>query len=100
VRTKTCTICKERKEVTEFYKRFRDKIGYRSSCKSCCSIKRKERYKNNRERELEQAKIWTNNNKEKVKIYKKKQNKEYYQKNRETILEHKKRKTRKQRQNS
>ncbi len=35
---KTCTVCKETKNVTEFHKKHTSKDGLKSSCKTCCKI--------------------------------------------------------------
>jgi hypothetical protein len=48
--TKVCSICKEEKSLTEFYPRS-DRKGYRSYCKVCWSVRRRDRYRINKEKE-------------------------------------------------
>lgn len=48
--TKVCSICKEEKPLTEFYPRG-DRKGYRSYCKVCWSVRRRDRYKANKRKE-------------------------------------------------
>lgn len=44
--TKTCTVCKEEKLITEFHIRKASNDGYAPSCKKCSSNYRKSYYKN------------------------------------------------------
>lgn len=72
--TKICTKCKIDKTLDEFYDKkdkYKDKIytGKRTICIICISKKRKERYKNNREKELKKNLEWAIANKEKHSIY-------------------------------
>jgi hypothetical protein len=68
---KTCTRCKEEKELSDFYKNKNTKDGLTQSCKDC---------------QLEQKKVYHQKNKEKFN----KKSKEYYLKNREIELEKRK----------
>lgn len=65
--TKTCTVCKEEKAVTEFYGRKDRKCGLRSSCKKCDKI----RYQENKEHMVAVRKIWRDANPEKHRGYEK-----------------------------
>jgi len=68
---KKCTKCGEEKPLTEFHKKRDSKDGCRSYCKIC---------------DLEQNKLYRQENKEKIN----EQNKLYYQENKEKISEQKK----------
>jgi len=78
---KECSKCKEVKELTEFYKNKKSKIGYQSSCKVCAKSlyhKRKHLYKENIE-------SYRHEHKESIKI----QRKDFYDKNKERLLKEK-----------
>ena len=88
--TKICSKCSIEQPLTEFYKR--PKYGLFSECKSCCKQYRKEYLKTNNQKyqKLKQdnkekynlvVKKYHFKNKEKIKQYQKKYNKEYYHRN-------------------
>jgi hypothetical protein len=96
---KECSKCKVVSE--NFYKDKRSKDGFRSSCKICDSIIKKNYALNNPEKVKEKNKKKYEKNIQKVKLYNKRYNimnkekisetkKEYYSNNKETILESKK----------
>lgn len=62
-----CKKCGEEKFISEFNKHSRYKSGYRSSCRICDSIFKKEWKKNNPDKVREERKRWKKNNPEKVK---------------------------------
>lgn len=61
--TKTCTKCKETKDVSEFYPCIRYKGGLRSYCKSCSLADSKKWCRENPERKKEIFDKWVKNNK-------------------------------------
>lgn len=62
-----CKKCGEEKFISEFNKHSKYKSGYRSSCRVCDSIAKKEWKKNNPEKVREERKRWKKNNPDKVK---------------------------------
>ena len=44
VTTRTCTKCKQDLPITEFYRQASKKSGYKSHCKECVRVQRKEYY--------------------------------------------------------
>ena len=76
-----CTVCKESKPLTEFYRDKTKKLGRRGICKKCHAIKDKKRYELNRERKLKQRKQYYYEHKEQIF----KQSKIYYLKHKEQI---------------
>jgi hypothetical protein len=66
---KTCTVCKIEKEEADFFKTKNNNL--RGDCKSCFNQKRKDRYANNKEKELLRNKLYRINNPEKIKEIKK-----------------------------
>jgi len=81
---KTCTKCKESKELSEFAKDCKIKSGLKSRCKACQTIDRREYRERNREKinadrkayretHKEQLKAskdkWVNSNRDKVRAY-------------------------------
>lgn len=82
---KTCSKCGEKFPLNEehFRPRKKSKDGYRNQCRVCMSNHRKKYYQENKEKELENAKIYYQNNKE----YYSRIGAEYYQNNKDRILE-------------
>jgi hypothetical protein len=89
MKTKICSKCKEEKNICEFNKSPSNKDGLVSFCKKCRRIN----YLNNKEKVLEQTKLWKlnnkemllshyNNNKEKIVL----QQKKYYNNNKEKVI--------------
>lgn len=72
--TKKCSKCGVIKEVCEYRKSSKSKLGIQSECKSCA----KERFEMNREENLLKKKLYTQKNKEKKSNY----DKVYREKNR------------------
>lgn len=64
--TKTCTVCKEEKLITEFSVDKSIKCGYTSRCKECTSIYKKKYDIENKERKSNYNKIWYEQNKENI----------------------------------
>lgn len=87
-----CTLCKLEKNVSEFYKSKRHKLGYIPTCKACESLrhnkkydpqKRRKHYEENKETYLLKSKVYNEQNKEKIK----QKTKEYYNNNKVKFLE-------------
>lgn len=87
-----CTKCELEKNVSEFYKSKRHKLGYIPTCKNCESLrhikkydtkKRRQHYVENKETYLLRSKMYNEQNKEKIKI----KRKEYYNNNKLLFLE-------------
>lgn len=77
---KICIKCNKLLDINFFH--FRNKEQkYRNTCKNCSKKSSKERYLNNLEDCKRKQKIYLQNNKEKIILYKK----EYYKKNKERI---------------
>jgi hypothetical protein len=74
--TKKCSKCGIEKELCEFHKHTASKYGVRSVCKICLNKESREYSKNNRDIRNKIQQNWRNENKEKVKEYRKK----YYDK--------------------
>lgn len=69
----TCSICKEEKDTTSFYKRTSRKRGYEYYCKLCSNLHKKKYYLDNPEKKRKQlltAKKHRENNKDKYKNFK------------------------------
>jgi len=79
--TKTCTKCVIEKELSNFSFR-KERNSYNSICKECMSKKQNEHYLKNREKILQQSKIYEQEHKEKIK----KRKKDYYLKNKKQLL--------------
>lgn len=88
-----CTVCEVEKNVSEFYKSKRHKLGYIPTCKECESLRhskkydpkrRKKHYTENRETYLLRSKIYNEQNKEKIKV----KTQEYYKNNKMQFLEY------------
>ena len=73
---KTCTKCKEEKELSEFYKDKYKPDGHRPDCKECNKLQCENYVLNNREYILDYKKEWNKDNEEKVNSLKK----EYHEK--------------------
>ena len=86
MKTKTCSKCKQTKDIGEFYKCKIKKDGLRSKCKSCVAEQKKTHYQENKEEIAEYQKAWYQENKEKIA----EREKAYYQENKEKIAECKK----------
>lgn len=87
-----CNKCELDKNVSEFYKSKRHKLGYIPTCKNCESLrhagkydaeKRKKHYVENKETYLLRSKAYNDKNKDTIK----KKNKEYYNNNKLKFLE-------------
>jgi hypothetical protein len=68
---KVCTICRISKPITEFYKHKNGLYGVIGTCKTCYSLKQREKYKNNneyREQRKKYAKDYYRQNSEQVKL--------------------------------
>lgn len=52
---KTCTKCEIEKDIDEFHKRSDQKDGLTQQCKECNNSRRKQYYKEKREKELQQS---------------------------------------------
>lgn len=69
---KTCSKCKETKELTEFYKHKNCKDGIHSSCKTCDNEKKKKYIEDNKENVIIRKRTYYQSNKDKFKQYAKK----------------------------
>jgi hypothetical protein len=69
---KTCTICKEVKELTEYNKKNTSKDGLQNICRECNRVRSRTYYKTNNEQHRKNVKIRTKNQ---IKEYKEKVNK-------------------------
>lgn len=83
MKTKICIICKKEKELNQYDKKRKWYLNY---CKECRKIKRKEYYKNNREKEIKYARKYQENNKEHLKQV----NIEYRKNNKNKLIEYNK----------
>ena len=79
MKTKTCSKCKQIKDIGEFHKDKGKKDGLVSQCKSCMCERAKAYYQENKEK----VKAYYQENKEEIV----EQKKAYYQKNKEKIAE-------------
>jgi hypothetical protein len=82
---KTCSKCKENKDVTDFNKASHTKDGLRTACKECTRKQNLTHYYNNKEAILAQQKEYFEQNKEKIHVRHRKYNAEYYEKNKQQI---------------
>lgn len=82
---KTCTTCKETKELSKFARRT-DTGGYRAQCRECRKKIVAEYKQNNKEKIKEQAREYYKNNKEAILNY----SKEHYRKNTERYKNYRK----------
>jgi len=89
---KTCSKCKQDKELSEFYKQEKGKYGVRSICKICVKEYDNNHYKNNSEKLKQQTKEWREANPEYVKEWKNQKGKkyftDYYKNNSEKIIKY------------
>jgi len=101
MKTKTCSKCKQTKDIGEFSKDKYRKDGLCWQCKSCASEHRKAHYQKNKEAIAEKNRAHYQKNKGKIaklkKVYRQKNkeaiaenNKVYHQKNKEAITKRKK----------
>ena len=74
---KTCKICKEIKEFSEFYTREGSRDGYRADCKICNLIQKKKNYIKNPSKAIERASKRYKEKAEQIKQY----TKDWYLKN-------------------
>lgn len=85
--TKICTNCNKELNLTSFaifQRSDRKKPSRKSICKSCCSIKRKEYYQKNPEKNRLATKKWRTNNTE----YNRKRQRDRHKELREDVLEY------------
>jgi len=78
-----CSKCKELKPLSLFHNKKDKNSGKASWCKECISTEAKRHYKANKEKILNQHRVYNQDNKEATKLQKQK----HYQKNREKIRE-------------
>jgi hypothetical protein len=101
IKTKTCSKCKQTKDIGEFSKDKKRKDGLRTQCKSCASEHSKAYHQKNKEAIAEKNKAYRQENKEELAEYRKayhqknkeaiaEKNKAYHQKNKEAIAKRKK----------
>jgi len=76
---KICNICKERKDIFEYYKKGN---GKSSICKECSKVNSKKYYLENKEKMNEMCRLYSKSNKEEISNKKK----SYYIENKEDIL--------------
>lgn len=80
---KKCSVCRELKEKTEFYRNKGHRDGFDNLCKSCRQASRKVQYEENKEVEKKNALLY--HKKHRVKSLKRM--KEYYQENHDKLSE-------------
>lgn len=83
MKTKTCTKCKETKQVSEFHKDKNRKDGLRPYCKECVRRYHHRHYEANKEKIAEKTRKYQEANKEKIAESKHR----YYEANKEKINE-------------
>jgi len=76
IQTKTCTNCKKRREITQFFKNNQSKDGYFCYCTPCKVIKNRESRRRHRDKYNEKSRKY--NNLPYRKIYNQKRAKIYY----------------------
>jgi hypothetical protein len=59
---KICSKCHENQALQNYYIDRKSRDGHRGSCKSCDKITRHEKYEENKNKELNQMKVWRRNN--------------------------------------
>lgn len=59
---KVCRGCREYKLFSEFHKRANRPQGYQNKCKACKAVQRKDHYRLNKDKENEQHREWSKNN--------------------------------------
>lgn len=69
---KTCSKCKQEKELSDFYKNKSQKDGYQNCCKACMNTINNNWQKQNKEKAKEFTQEWRKNNSEHVKEVSKK----------------------------
>lgn len=86
MKTKICTKCKKEFPATEeyFHKCKKGKFGLKSVCKGCRNKDRHLRYENNKEKVIEQCKLYRQENKTKIAEHKK----QYFKENKTWLLAH------------
>lgn len=67
---KVCRLCLDTKSASEFHVKADSKDGLQVYCKTCKKVKDKEHYLRHREKYIAKAKVWAENNPDKVKDYK------------------------------
>ena len=96
-KAKTCTKCEIEKELSKFYK---DGTKFRSQCKVCYKLQKKQYYIQNTEKIIATHATYNNLNKEKIAKYQKEyysvnidhklaKGQKYYKENREKMLKQK-----------
>ncbi len=80
---KTCLICSNKLELSNFYKKISGKFGVDSKCKTCISKLRQNYYNNNKHEIIENKQEYNFKNKNNIKKY----NKSYYINNKKNILD-------------
>jgi len=79
--TKTCTVCKEEKAITEFNLKKASKDGHRPECRKCHSTNNHVYVSLNKERQAAAVKKWYDENKE----HERAMSKAYYEANKERV---------------
>lgn len=64
---KTCSKCLKNLEIDNFYKDSKNSSGYRSDCKACTKLYKKNYFSKTKEKQLDKLKKWKKDNPDKVK---------------------------------
>lgn len=84
---KQCKFCWVKKPYSDFYTATANADGYKSNCKACESLKKKEYYLKNRTKLLEQSANYYSNNKEEIQAKHRKYNRDNWQATRNRFYE-------------
>ena len=95
---KTCSKCGEVRSIGDFIKNRRNKDELSNVCRACRNAYNREQYLVQKEKFLKRAKVWSDKNKEKIRVYQKDYRnknkdrlrplaKEYYKRHRTMIIE-------------
>ena len=77
-----CIICKEKKDLNNFYRNKQNKCGYEGCCKVCSKLRIKKYCQNNKEKIKKRSDVYYENNKHELI----KKTSDYYKKNKEKVV--------------
>lgn len=67
---KTCSVCNQEKDESEFRKQSSCRDGYKNKCKNCDDEYQKNRYQNKKQSYINKVRVWQKSNPAKVARYK------------------------------